>query len=258
MTRIEDNEPLPATLVDRLVRARRVAVLTGAGVSAESGIPTFRDAQTGLWARHDPMMLASPEGFARQPALVWDWYQWRRELIAENQPNPGHQALARLESLIPSFTLITQNVDGLHALAGSKQVFELHGNIMRNTCSETGRRIAEDWIAAHADQRPPPSPHAEGALARPDVVWFGETLDGHVLAAAFAAARECDIMISAGTSGAVQPAASLPLLARDAGALVVDINPEATELSALANWHLAGSSAHWLPVLVEAFVSRQE
>lgn len=258
MARIEDNNPLPAVLIDRLGQAERVAVLTGAGVSAESGIPTFRDAQTGLWAQHDPMTLASPEGYARQPALVWDWYQWRRELIAKNRPNPGHAALARLEAIIPSITLITQNVDGLHALAGSEQVLELHGNIMRNICTETGRPIADDWIAAHADRHPPPSPHADGALARPDVIWFGEALDGEVLTAAFAAVRECDIMISAGTSGAVQPAASLPAMARDAGAVLVDINPETTELSALADWHLAGPSAHWLPILVEAFGSHRE
>lgn len=258
MVRIEQDEPLPAALLDRLGRAGRVAILTGAGVSAESNIPTFRDARTGLWARHDPMMLASPEGFVRQPGLVWDWYQWRRELIAKNRPNPGHMALARLECMLPSFTLITQNVDGLHALAGSKRVLELHGNIMRNICAETGRPIADDWIAAHADQRPPPSPHIEGALARPDVVWFGEALNEEVLTTAFAAARECELMISAGTSGAVQPAASLPVMAREAGAMLVDINPEATELSALADWHLAGPSAHWLPVLAEAFGSRRE
>ena len=242
----------PANLVDCLRSASRVAALTGAGVSAESGIPTFRDAQTGLWEKHDPMQLASPEGFEAAPTLVWDWYQWRRSLIAESTPNPGHEALAAMAPNFQSFVLITQNVDGLHQIAGSERVLELHGNIRRNICSITRKPVDREWIERHADQRPPPSPHHARGLARPDVVWFGEALDGPTLEAAFQAARNCELMIVAGTAGAVQPAASLPLITRETGARLVDINPETTEISRLADWHLAGPSAQWLPALSQA------
>lgn len=246
------HEELPADLVEYLRSAARVAVLTGAGVSAESGIPTFRDAQAGMWAKHDPMQLASPEGFEADPAFVWDWYQWRRSLIAESSPNPGHKALAAMAPNFERFVLVTQNVDGLHQIAGSETVLELHGNIRRNICSITRKPVDREWIEQHADRRPPPSPHHARGLARPDVVWFGEALDKPTLDAAFEAARNCDLMIVAGTAGAVQPAASLPVITREAGARVVDINPETTEISRLADWHLAGTSAYWLPNLSQA------
>jgi len=249
-------DELPADLVECLCSASRVAVLTGAGVSAESGVPTFRDAQTGLWEKHDPMQLASPEGFEADPALVWDWYQWRRKLIAEASPNAGHFALAEMAQRFESFVLVTQNVDGFHQSAGSDTVLELHGNIRRNVCSRTFKPIPEDWMTRHAEQRPPPSPHHPEGLARPDVVWFGEALDGPTLEAAFEAARNCDLMVVAGTAGAVQPAASLPFIARQAGARVVDINPEITDISRLADWHLAGSGAYWLPVVSQASTLR--
>jgi len=248
---MNQNE-LPADLVDCLRSASCVAVLTGAGVSAESGIPTFRDAQTGLWAQHDPMSLASPEGFEANPALVWDWYQWRRELIAEASPNAGHAALAEMAPGFDSFVLITQNVDGFHQLAGSGDVLELHGNIQRNICSKTRKPISYDWIEQHAEEHPPPSPHHEQGMARPDVVWFGEALDETTLEAALAAAGGCDLMIVAGTAGAVQPAASLPFVAGEAGARVIDINPEATAISRHADWHLSGPGATWLPALAQA------
>jgi len=247
-----NSEELPPDLTDCLKSATRVAVLTGAGVSAESGIPTFRDAQTGLWARHDPMSLASPEGFEANPALVWDWYQWRRELIAEASPNAGHMALAEMAPAFDSFVLITQNVDGFHQLAGAENVLELHGNIQRNICSKTHKPISYDWIEQHADDRPPPSPHHEHGMARPDVVWFGEALGESTLEAAFAAAGGCDLMLVAGTAGAVQPAASLPFVAAEAGARVIDINPEATGISRIADWHLSGPGATWLPALAKA------
>ncbi|MFU8831495.1 MAG: SIR2 family NAD-dependent protein deacylase [Wenzhouxiangella sp.] len=249
MQMVSSGTPLPGNLLDELRRARRVAVLTGAGVSAESGVPTFRDARSGLWAKHDPMALASPEGFARDPALVWDWYQWRRELVANTLPNAGHTALADLQALFDEYTLVTQNVDGLHQAAGSSGVLELHGNIQRTICSTTRKAIDEDWLTEHAGQRPPPSPHHDNGLARPDVVWFGEVLDSRVLNAAFAAASRCQLMIVVGTAGVVHPAASIPHVALDAGATMIDINPIASELSPLADWHLAGTSAHWLPVL---------
>lgn len=252
-----DNE-LPAELIDCLRSAARVTVLTGAGVSAESGIPTFREAQTGLWMQHDPMALASPEGFEANPGLVWDWYQWRRELIAESSPNDGHFSLAEIAPLFEKFALITQNVDGFHQLAGSEDVVELHGNIHRNICSRTRKFISGDWIAEHEEIHPPPSPHDPKGLARPDVIWFGETLDESTLQAAFAAARDCDLMIVAGTSGAVQPAASLPLIAQEAGARLIDINPEVTDISRAADWHLAGPGAEWLPAIAAAIQDTDE
>ncbi|WP_376690344.1 SIR2 family NAD-dependent protein deacylase [Wenzhouxiangella sp. EGI_FJ10409] len=258
MPRQTCNDPnrLPEKLIECLSTAtRRVCALTGAGVSAESGIPTFREAHTGLWARYDPMELASPEAFEREPATVWDWYQWRRKLIAEARPNPGHEALAALEEHVRELVLITQNVDGFHALAGSTGVLELHGNIQRNICSRSRRPIDADWIERHREAHPPPSPHHPDGLARPDVVWFGEALDAGILDAAFAAAQDCEVMIVAGTSGAVQPAASLPVAAARAGATLIDINPETNELTRFAHWHLAGSSAAWLPALVAALAN---
>lgn len=249
---IQADAELCPELLDRWRAARRIAVLTGAGVSAESGIPTFRAAQTGLWAQHDPMQLASPEGFAADPTLVWDWYAWRRRLIAEAQPNPGHHALARLGEAHPAFTLITQNVDGLHQRAGSRAVLELHGNITRTICSKTRRPISEDWLARHADSRPPPSPYVADGLARPDVVWFGEALDAAVLDQATRAVQACDLMLIVGTAGAVHPAAGLAAVAHSAGALLIEINPETSALTRLADWHLAGPSAHCLPRLVGA------
>ncbi len=242
---------LPEALVEILAHTRHITVLTGAGVSAESGIPTFRDAQTGMWARYDPMALASPAGFEHDPETVWKWYQWRRQLIAENRPNAGHEALARLQGPVQKLTLVTQNVDGFHQLAGSEQVLELHGNIHRNICSVTGRLIDADWVRQHEDLQPPPSPHHSRGLARPGVVWFGEALDSATLDAAFEAAANCDLMLVVGTAGAVQPAASIPVVAKERGARMIDINPERSELTGLADWHLAGPSAKWLPVLVD-------
>lgn len=232
-----------------LLETTRIAVLTGAGVSAESGIPTFREAQTGLWSQYDPMTLASPEGFAQQPDLVWRWYQWRRELVAKAAPNAGHKALACIQQHLPEFALITQNVDGLHQQAGSSDVLELHGNIHRTVCSRTGSAIEASWLSAHAAAEPPPSPHHADGLARPDVVWFGEALDECTLQQSFDAAQDCELMIVAGTAGVVHPAASLPVMAQQAGARVVDINPEHNEISRMANWYLQGTSARWLPVL---------
>ena len=248
---VDDIASTPAALIDELNRASRVSILTGAGVSAESGIPTFRDAHRGMWAKHDPMALASPQGFERDPATVWKWYQWRRALIAASRPNPGHQALAQMQQHHASVTLITQNVDGFHQLAGSEQVLELHGNIHRNICSVTRKPIDADWIEKHADHHPPPSPHHQRGLARPDVVWFGESLDETVLESAFTATSKCELMMVIGTAGAVQPAASLPVIARQAGACVIEINPDTTELTRLVDWRLNGASASWLPALVD-------
>lgn len=239
---------LPLTLLDALRRARHVAALTGAGISAESGVPTFRDAQTGLWAQYHPEDLATPQAFRRDPKLVWDWYEWRRELVRQAAPNAGHVALARLEDRVPRVSVITQNVDGLHHRAGSTRVIELHGNIQRTICFECGRRV-ESW--AGDERRPPHCPACDGRL-RPDVVWFGEMLPRAALAAAYEAAQHCDLFFSIGTSGLVEPAASLPFEALRAGAVVVEINPQATPLSNHATYVLRGPSGVILPALLAA------
>lgn len=233
---------------EALGNARSAAVLTGSGVSAESGVPTFRDAQTGLWENFDPTELATPEAFACDPKLVWEWYEWRRKLIFEARPNPAHFALAEIENRVPDFTLVTQNVDGLHREAGSENILELHGNIRRTVCSEE-RAVVEpdDFI----EGTPPRCPRC-GAFLRPDVVWFGETLPANATEAASEAARDCEIFISAGTSSVVYPAASLPYEAMENGAIVIEINPEDTPLSSRAGFVRRGSAGEILPEIVRA------
>ncbi|EFO81724.1 Silent information regulator protein Sir2 [Oscillochloris trichoides DG-6] len=242
-------------LVTILQRAQSVTVLTGAGVSAESGIPTFRDAQTGMWANFNPEELASPDGFRRNPKLVWEWYAWRRELVQQAQPNPGHLALVELERRMPTFTLITQNVDGLHQRAGSQKVIELHGNIGRVTCSAEGTQI-DSWDTT-AESVPPRCPHC-GAYLRPDVVWFGEMLPRQALQAAWDAAEMCDLFLSVGTSGVVEPAASLPRVARQAGATVAVINLDVQEQNQPPIFSIHARSGEWLPALVRAAWPSQE
>jgi NAD-dependent deacetylase len=228
-------------------QAETVVVLTGAGVSKESGIPTFREAQTGLWANYEPEKLATVEGFVKDPKLVWTWYDWRRKMVSTVTPNPGHFALVELESLVPSFTLITQNVDGLHRQAGSKNVIELHGNIARYKCLQHGH-IAPD---VPTDLSAPPQCSC-GSLIRPDVVWFGEALDARNLSDSFAAAEAADVFLIVGTSGLVQPAASFPLSAKRCGAKLIEINPETTPLTDAVDVFLRGASGLVLPRLVEA------
>ena len=236
---------LPPGLIDDLRGARRTVVLTGSGVSAESGVPTFREAQTGLWARFDPQELATPEAFERDPELVWDWYGWRRKLVAEADPNPGHAAIAEMEQLFSDFTLITQNVDGLHQRAGSREVIELHGNILRTKCSAEGV-VVEDYEEA---ETPPPCPSC-GSPLRPDVVWFGEMLPYEALDAASEAARGADVFLSVGTSSLVYPAAALPFEAVENGATLVEINPGETPLTPNAHYALRGPAGEVLPWLV--------
>ncbi len=238
----------PPEMLSILRACSRVAVLTGAGVSAESGVPTFRDTQSGLWARFNPQDLATPDAFRRNPALVWDWYAYRRDLIAAVAPNPAHYALAALEPRFSEFTLITQNIDGLHHQAGSREVIELHGNIHRVRCFDCGRQ-AEDW---HGETEKPPHCVACGGLLRPDVVWFGEALPRHALERAFRAAQSCQAFFSIGTSGVVEPAASLPFLARQYGALVVEINLEQTPISAIADYVFHARAGEVLSALEEA------
>jgi NAD-dependent deacetylase len=231
-----------------LRRARHVAVLTGAGVSAESGVPTFRDAQTGLWAKFRPEDLATPEAFARNPPMVWQWYAERRAAVARVAPNPGHFALAQLQERFETFTLITQNVDGLHATAGSRDVIELHGNILKTKCFECN---APQTPAADQATQPPPCACGK-SVCRPDVVWFGEALPVAAIEAAQAAARECDVFLSIGTSTQVFPAADLPFEAKLRGAVVVEINPDETPLSRHADHVLRGASGSVLPLLLAA------
>jgi NAD-dependent deacetylase len=237
---------LDAALIEALRNARFVTALTGAGISAESGVPTFRDAQTGLWARFDPHELATPSAFARNPKLVWDWYAWRRECVASARPNPGHLALVDLERRAPEFVLITQNVDGLHQRAGSRKLVELHGNIARVKCSREGT-VVDQWQAAAGAV---PRCANCGALLRPDVVWFEEMLPEAALAAAEDAARRSSVLLVVGTSAEVYPAAALPELARRSGAIVVEINPNPTALSATADYVLRGAAGVMLPALL--------
>ena len=235
----------------RFLRSNHVAkwaVLTGAGVSQESGLRTFRDAQTGLWAQYKPEDLASPEAFRRDPKLIWDWYAWRREAVKAVRPNPGHYALVEIENRIPGFTLITQNVDGLHRMAGSRNVLELHGNIQRVRCAEC-YTFTETW---GDDTEAVPQCSVCGGLLRPDVVWFGEALPRDQLAAAVEAARSCEVFFSIGTSGVVQPAASLAHAARNRGGLVVEINEEPTPLTPKVDYAFHGKSGEILPELVKA------
>jgi NAD-dependent deacetylase len=235
-------------LAQRLRTAREVAVLTGAGISAESGVPTFRDAQTGLWARYDPHELATPGAFERNPKLVWDWYAWRRKRVLAVEPNAGHHALVAIEARVPRFTLVTQNVDGLHARAGSRNIVELHGNIARVKCSREHTIVAR-WSD---DGEHVPRCAACGAFLRPDVVWFEEMLPAAALETAQRAACTCDLLLVVGTSAVVHPAAALPLAAHDAGAVIAEVNPEATPLSTLAEHVLRSPAGVALPALVAA------
>ena len=238
----------PSDLVRLLQKASRVAALTGAGVSQESGLRTFREAQTGLWAQYRPEDLATPEAFARDPKLVWDWYAWRREAVKGARPNAGHTALAALEKRIPDFTLITQNVDSLHRMAGSVNVLELHGNITRVRCSECGL-LTDIWSD---DSEAVPRCESCNGLLRPDVVWFGESLPARELQQAVNAARECHVFFSIGTSGMVQPAASLARAARSNGAVVIEINADPTPLTSTVDFAFHGKSGEILPALVKA------
>ena len=244
-----------AEVARALLQSRHLLVLSGAGVSKESGIPTFRDAQEGLWARFDPMELATPQAFRSHPKRVWDWYEYRRSLIADARPNAGHRAIAALEGLVDEVVVITQNIDGLHQEAGSRDVIPIHGDIRKNKCSAhcQGNPTYVDVGALEwdADAGPPRCPHC-GAYVRPDVVWFGENLPPALLDRAERLCRTADVMLVVGTSGVVQPVASFPFIAARSGAVIVEVNPNMTPITPIARWHLAGPSGKLLPRVVAA------
>jgi NAD-dependent deacetylase len=245
------NEPAPVHEARALLHgAGTLAVLTGAGMSAESGIATFRDAQTGLWARFDPAQLASPEGFRANPSLVWDWYAERRKGVQRAQPNAGHVALAQFEkSHQGRVTVVTQNVDDLHQRAGSRDVIRLHGDILQDRWLDEGRCRPCDM--ARVIDGSPPRCAACGNLVRPGVVWFGEMLPEEALSRAGLLAQSCDVMLVVGTSGAVHPAAGLAHTARRAGAQVIILNPEPSEIDDEAHLLLRGTAARILPALLQ-------
>lgn len=237
-----------------LRQARRVVVATGAGMSRESGIPTFRDALTGLWARYDPEELATEAAFRRHPARVFGWYAWRRRLVRAVTPHAGYHALVTLERLVPELAVVTQNVDGLHRRAGSRRVLELHGSLERFSCVDARHPFPADAAPepeGDGECEPPRCPRC-GSWVRPDVVWFGELLPERVTAEAWDLAAVCGVMLVVGTSGLVQPAAQLPFIARDAGATVIEVNPDPSEISDAAHIVCRGPAGTLLPELVTA------
>lgn len=235
------------TVAEKLAAAKKVVALTGAGVSKESGIPTFRDALTGLWANYEPEKLATPQGFLADPPLVWQWYDFRRKKVQEVQPNPGHFAIAELQSLIPEVVVVTQNVDGLHKRAGSSDIVELHGNIQEFFCFDDRHPAVE---IVPFDLKEPPLCHC-GSMLRPGVVWFNEALPTGALERANRLVRQADVVLVIGTSGIVYPAASLPFSASDAGAFVVEVNPDETPITEVADRFLQGAAGLLLPELID-------
>ncbi|MBQ1073273.1 NAD-dependent deacylase [Micromonospora sp. C31] len=239
-----------------LAQARRIVVFTGAGVSAESGVPTFRDALTGLWRSFDAQRLATPEAFREDPALVWGWYEWRRATVARARPNAGHVAVAAIEARVAHAVVVTQNVDDLHERAGSVAPIHLHGSLSAPRCSACARPapVPDGVPDEPGDGRraaPPRCAHCAG-LVRPGVVWFGEALPTAALEAAVQAASACDLLLTVGTSGLVYPAAEIPRVAARFAATVVQVNPEETALDAVADVNLRGPAAQVLPALVRA------
>jgi NAD-dependent deacetylase len=237
-----------------LADSKKLVVSTGAGISKESGIPTFRDAPDALWAKYDPMELATPTAFRRNPKLVWDWYQYRRELVNQAKPNRGHYALADLEDLLPQVVIVTQNIDGFHHQVGSTDIICLHGNIQRDKCFANCRGnptyVDTQTLAWDNPDLPPICPFCEDSFIRPDVVWFEEALPREELERAYLLSSKTDVMLMIGTSGKVYPAADLPRIAYQHGAIILEINPNPSEITPLAKIHLAGPSGEFLPQIV--------
>ena len=245
---------LDKKLIQALRAATRVVVFTGAGVSAESGVPTFRDTQTGLWENFDAAELATPYAFERDPALVWGWYEWRRGLVLGSEPNAGHRAIAAMETHVPHFTLVTQNVDDLHERAGSTKVVHLHGELSRPYCEACRRPHSQTEeipdIRTAGGRLEPPRCGSCGARIRPGVVWFGERLPKIAWIAAREAAKKCEVFLCCGTSAVVQPAASLVDIAIDAGAMTIQVNPNPTDLDTVVSFAIRGASGVVLPQIV--------
>ena len=256
---LKTDEATTQAAVRALRAARCVVVATGAGMSQDSGIPTFRDALTGLWARYDPDELATEAAFRRNPARVFGWYVWRRRLVRAAVPHAGYHALVALERIVPELVVVTQNVDGLHRRVGQSRVVELHGSLERFSCLAARHPFPPDQVATPDSEGEcePPRCHRCGALVRPDVVWFGETLPQDATAAAWDWSTRCDAMLVVGTSGLVQPAAQLPLVARGAGAVVIEVNPEPTEISAAAHITCRGPAGAVLPAVLAALTERE-
>lgn len=240
-----------ARAAEKIAAADHLAVSTGAGMSKESGIPTFRDAQDGLWAHFKPEELATEQAFRAAPRRVWSWYAERRLKMSRCEPHAGHRALVELEKVTPELVIVTQNIDGLHQAAGSREVVELHGNIGRCKCLDCGRR-ADLPVSEHEDEidRDPPACPACGSHLRPDVVWFGEMLPRQAVERAWAVARDCDLLMVVGTSGVVWPAAELPYIAKREGATVIEVSPEPTEVTRTVDIFLQGPAGEILPRLV--------
>ena len=230
---------------DKLTGAASIMVLTGAGISAESGIPTFRGKE-GLWQNYRPEELATPEAFWDNPKLVWEWYEWRRNIVKGAKPNPGHYALAELEAETHNFTLVTQNIDGLHQISGNRNIIEIHGNLWQVRCTKCG-----DIVENHEVPMPelPPKCKICGEIGRPNVVWFNEVIPMEVIDSSLKAIEECDVMLIVGTSGIVEPAASMGLVAKQTGKCVIEINLEMTPSSPLYDLTLQGKSGEILPLL---------
>lgn len=246
---------IPQDLIATLKKVRHVVVFTGAGVSAESGIPTFRDSLTGLWERFNAEDLATPGAFRKDKELVWGWYEWRRMMVLRAEPNPAHLAIAALTKLVPKLTVVTQNVDDLHERAGSTDVLHLHGSLHSPRCATCGQaHIFPPGIPVEpaGGRRLSPPVCTCGGFVRPGVVWFGEALPARELNVAFAAAKDCDLLFTIGASGLVQPAARIPLMARQAGASVVEINPTSTGMDCECTWSLRGAAGEIMPILVQA------
>jgi NAD-dependent deacetylase len=242
------NILLTDLLAQDIANAEHITVLTGAGISAESGVPTFRG-EEGLWRSFKPEELATVAAFEANPELVWTWYNYRREILSKVHPNAGHYALARWESLARDFRLVTQNVDGLHRVAGSSRVIELHGNIGVNRCFTCNTESPSETSLTNSGV-----PRCMcGGMLRPGVVWFGEALPDIALAEAYRWAESCDLFLSVGTSASVYPAAALPSIARNAGAVVIEVNIEETPFTSQANHHLRGPAATMLPELLALY-----
>ena len=245
-------------MIEKILSAKHIVVFTGAGVSQESGIPTFRDALTGLWKHFDAERLATPQAFSRDPDLVWGWYEWRRAIVMRCQPNPAHIFIAQLSGIVPKFTLITQNVDDLHERAGNQNVIHLHGSLFRARCQRCSIQhplpaqpvddeIKEERIA-------PPTCEQCGGRVRPDIVWFGEALPDDEWNRATGAASSCDVFFCIGTSSLVYPAASLPYHAADRGACLIQVNPVATDLDRMACYVLKGKAGEVLGALSKKLI----